>query len=273
MVETTWTPARRNELALRMMSAALLVPFAVLIIWGGGWITAFGCAFIGGVMAYEWVRMTNSPLMKAMTCLAFVPCLIAELGGLTVGGIALVLCSIIAFASHPSASQRLTSGFGLAYTAGMPLAVYAIRVDPAWDGILVAFILMIFVWVSDTGAFFTGRTLGGPPLASISPSKTWSGAMGGIALSAIAGIVIGSLLEGNMPLWAIIGAAISIAAQSGDMFESILKRRLGVKDSSRLLPGHGGVLDRVDGLGAAAVLVYTVLALTPVLVDTLGLLP
>lgn len=271
MSDTTWTPARRSELVLRMMSAALLVPFAVYVVWGGGWITAIGCAFIGAVMAYEWVRMTNSPAMKVLVCLAFLPTLIAAATSVPIGAAALGICSVLAYFGHPSAPKRLLSGFGLLYTAGMPFAVYALRVEPAWNGLEVVLVLMVLVWLSDTGAFFTGRTLGGPSLASISPSKTWSGAFGGVISCAVAGAAVAMLLELNPVSWAIVGVVISVVAQAGDMFESILKRRLGVKDSSRLLPGHGGVLDRVDGLGAAAIVSLVCLYGLPALVTALGL--
>ena len=272
MTGTTWTTARRKELALRFMSAAFLIPFALIVVWYGGAVSAVGCAFVGAVMAYEWVRMTNSPSMKILVTLAVIPAFVALFAGTLAGGGALILCSLLAAVTHPLASERFKSGFGLFYTAGMALAVYALREEPQWDGLLATLVLMIIVWVSDSGAFFTGRTLGGPALTHISPSKTWSGAFGGVIFSVLAGFLVAHFVGGNGVYWGAAGGIISIAAQSGDMFESLMKRRLGVKDASSLLPGHGGVMDRIDGLGAAAALVLAVLLAFPGVVQALGLL-
>ncbi len=271
MTSATWTKARRKELALRFLSAAFLIPFALIVVWYGGAVSAAGCAFVGAVMAYEWVRMTNSPSMKILVSLAIVPAFVALFAGTLAGGAALIVCAILAAVTHPLASERFKSGFGLFYTAGMALAVYALRVDMHWDGWLATLILMIIVWVSDSGAFFTGRTLGGPALTRISPSKTWSGAFGGIIFSVLAGFLVAHFVGGNGVYWGVAGGVVSFAAQFGDMFESLMKRRLGVKDASSLLPGHGGVMDRIDGLGAAAALALAVLLAFPSIVQALGI--
>ncbi len=271
MTGTAWTKARREELVLRLLSAAFLIPFALVVIWYGGAVSAVACAFVGAIMAYEWVRMTNSPSMKILVTLALVPAFVAFFAGTLAGGVALIICSILAAVTHPLASERFKSGFGLFYTAGMALAVYALRVEPQWDGWLVTLILMIIVWGSDSGAFFTGRTIGGPALTQISPSKTWSGALGGVIFSVLAGVLVAHFVGGNSLYWGVAGGVISVAAQSGDMFESLMKRRLGVKDASSLLPGHGGVMDRIDGLGAAAALALAVLLAFPMIVQALGL--
>lgn len=115
--------------------------------------------------------------------------------------------------------------------------------------------LLVVVWTTDISAYFIGRVLGGPKLwRRISPNKTWSGAIGGLVFAIAAGVVQALVTgQGQIVAWAAFAAFLSIASQAGDLFESAIKRRFDVKDSSRLIPGHGGIMDRVDGLVAAAI--------------------
>ena len=117
--------------------------------------------------------------------------------------------------------------------------------------------IVLCVWATDTGAYFLGSLAGGAKLApTISPSKTWSGLVGGVCFSAVISSACGLVFNaGDTPVLAMAGVAIALIAQAGDLFESAAKRRAGVKDSGRLIPGHGGLLDRVDGLIAALVAV------------------
>ncbi len=126
------------------------------------------------------------------------------------------------------------------------------------------------VWATDIAAFFAGRGMGGPRLApAISPNKTVAGLIGGVIAAAVAGAVVAVILDARwaadaLPfLLAGLGAILAVLAQAGDLFESWLKRRAGVKDSGTLLPGHGGVLDRLDGLVPVAVVVALIVAATP----------
>ena len=266
-----WNKARRTELLLRLASAAFLIPFGLYVVWSGGFVAAAGASMLAAVMAYEWVRMTYSPAMKYLTVLAAIPAWVAYFLGLAFGWIALLVCAVVAGFAHPLVRERFKSGFGVLYGAAMPLAVYTLRVEESWNGLIAALGVMVIVWASDTGAFFTGRTFGGPPLYHASPSKTWSGAFGGVVLSALTAAAIAGLTDRNVTDWAIVGIVVSVFAQAGDMFESMVKRRLGVKDASKLLPGHGGVMDRVDGLGAAAAVAVIALTAWPELIALLGL--
>jgi phosphatidate cytidylyltransferase len=143
---------------------------------------------------------------------------------------------------------------GIAYVAVAGASLAWLRADPD-AGRANLLLLVSIVWASDIGAYVTGRLAGGPRLApAISPGKTWSGAIGGL-LSAIAVGAVASLLldqAGRLPVACLVAACLSIVGQCGDLLESWVKRRLGVKDSGRLIPGHGGLFDRLDALLAAA---------------------
>ncbi|MGO7422410.1 phosphatidate cytidylyltransferase, partial [Rhizobium ruizarguesonis] len=161
------------------------------------------------------------------------------LAGVTAVGIALIIL------------QGTSRWFpaGLFYAGATGLALAAIRSDDR-PGLYAMLFVFSVVWATDILAYFVGRALGGPKLApSISPGKTWSGAIGGAVSALAAGVVlVHFLLPGAEIIAAFVALVLSVCSQSGDLFESFIKRKFGVKDSSRLIPGHGGVMDRVDGL-------------------------
>lgn len=259
-----------GELGLRLVSAAVLIPFALWVVWTGGVALAIGCGVFALAMGYEWVRMSASPLMKSFLPLAVIPVVITAITDPLVGVPALLFCAAVAGGLHPLPQERVYSALGLAYVAGMPLALFLLR-DGPWDGVTAALIIMGMVWGSDSAAYFSGRGFGGPPLTPESPSKTWSGAIGAVIFTTLCGALAARITGGSLPVWLVAGFLISVFAQMGDLVESRIKRRYGVKDASGLIPGHGGVMDRVDGLGivcAAAVIVFFSL---PFLRDALGL--
>lgn len=261
---------KSNELALRLASAAVLIPFGLFVVNEGGPVLALGCALFAGLMAYEWVRMTASPALTWLVLLAFLPSLIAPLLGLPLAVITLFVLALPAARVHPLQSEQLMSSLGYLYVAGMPLALYILREGP-WDGRTTALIIMAIVWGSDSAAYFAGRGFGGPPLTPESPSKTWSGALGAVIFTTVCGGVAARITGGDVMTWLISGAILSILAQSGDLMESMIKRRYGVKDASGLVPGHGGVLDRVDGLGIVCIVASIALLSVPEYVVRLGL--
>lgn len=142
---------------------------------------------------------------------------------------------------------------GLVYASAALVASVAVRLDPVWGFAALMFVLLI-VWLTDIGGYFAGRGLGGPKLwPRVSPKKTWAGAAGGfIASLAVAGGFAALGLGRLLPLL-LIGGVLTVISQLGDLFESAVKRHFGVKDSSRIIPGHGGLLDRLDGYVFAAV--------------------
>jgi len=205
-----------------------------------------------------------------MVSLAIIPPVVAGIVNPVVGLGALILCAAAAAALHPLARERSASGFAVLYTSGMPLALYALREGP-WDGVAAALIIMGIVWASDSAAYFAGRGFGGPPLSPESPGKTWTGSLGAVVCSVLCGIIAARITGGSVFEWAVFGGLISVLAQLGDLFESRIKRRYGVKDASGLVPGHGGVMDRVDGLGLVCVFSAVALYIWPALRQTLGL--
>ena len=148
---------------------------------------------------------------------------------------------------------------GVVYAAVPCLALMWLRQDPQF-GLAVTLWILTLVWATDTGAFFAGRLIGGPKLAPvISPKKTWSGLLGGMTAAALVGVAAAALREDWTP-GALAAASIVLAviAQGGDLLESSIKRHFGVKDTSNLIPGHGGLMDRVDGLLTVGIAVASV---------------
>ncbi|WP_018147179.1 phosphatidate cytidylyltransferase [Henriciella marina] len=263
---------KSRELALRLGSALVLIPFALFVVATGGLILAIACAVFAATMGYEWARMTASPIMPTTAVLAAVAVFAAHFGDWSVAAITLLISAAIIAAVHPARiNERAVAAFGVFYSAGLPLGLFFLR-EGEWYGQAAALILMGTVWASDTGAYFAGRGFGGPPLSPRdSPSKTWSGAIGAVVCSGLCGLIAAGLLDASRVAWLLAGVSISIVAQWGDLFESSLKRRYGVKDTSGFLPGHGGVMDRVDGLGMAAVFCAVLMALATGVHSTLGL--
>jgi phosphatidate cytidylyltransferase len=157
--------------------------------------------------------------------------------------------------AHITSLRPLWFGAGMIYAGIFFVSMLLLRSDPGL-GLVALIWLFAMIWTTDIAAYFTGRALGGPKLwPEISPNKTWSGAIGGTIGGLVAGaatlVVAGLSLR---PIHALVMLAVVIAAQLGDLMESAIKRRFGVKDSSQLIPGHGGLMDRCDSLVAAAAL-------------------
>ncbi|MEL6385997.1 MAG: phosphatidate cytidylyltransferase [Pseudomonadota bacterium] len=257
-----------GELALRLITAAVLIPFALAVVWLGGWSLALGAAAFALAMAYEWSAMSRLKWRKLAMAWVAIANLAVPWVGLSVG-LGVLCTGAIVFAGL-AGRDRLMAGFGLLYAGGLPLGLQALRMGE-WDGQSAALILMAIVWASDSAAYFAGRGFGGPPLSSDSPNKTWSGALGAVFCCTLCGAIAAGILNGNQVVWLLVGAGISVVAQGGDLLESSIKRHYGVKDASRLVPGHGGVMDRVDGLGAVCVIGGLILTASPGLVAALGL--
>ncbi|MFO1089813.1 MAG: phosphatidate cytidylyltransferase [Hyphomicrobiales bacterium] len=251
--------SRWRDLGVRVASAAVLIPIVLVDAWaGGGWFLLVVGA-IGAIMAKEWCRIVfASDLVQTVLHTA------ASIGALAIAlegryDLAVVFAAalwggsiaISAFRGEPLSKWTV---LGVPYVSLPPLAMLGLRQDPDF-GLAAILFLFAVVWAADTAAYFSGRIIGGPKLwPSISPNKTWAGLYGAMGGAAIAGAATGAF-AGLPSLWpvTVIAAVLAVVEQGGDLFESALKRAYGFKDAGRLIPGHGGLLDRVDGLVAAAV--------------------
>jgi phosphatidate cytidylyltransferase len=219
-------------------------------------------AAVGGILAWEWARLCSHGHLGFAGLLLIVMILLAialavflrDMTGIWALVVGAALVTALAMFEHDGRPYWL--GMGALYV-GLPcLAILWLRKQP--DGGLATLLwLFALVWATDTGAYLAGRLIGGPKLApTISPNKTWAGLGGGVAAAALVGLAAYWLLPaGNSPWLAAISGALALVEQAGDLFESAAKRQAGVKDSSNLIPGHGGALDRLDGLLAVSVAV------------------
>jgi phosphatidate cytidylyltransferase len=245
-----------EDLGPRILSAAALIPAAIgAALSGGPWLAgAAGAAVVA--MSYEYARMSEPKSLMP----AFLLCLIAAIGAIMAqswGQTTLALGWLLAFGVISALRRRDRAGIletagGVIYVGAPCVLFLALRAQNP-GGLEAVLGLFVVIWSADVAAYFAGRLLGGPKLwTSVSPGKTWAGTLAGVIAGVGAGAACGFWFEGPMVGWLIVGGVLSIVGLAGDLFESYLKRRFGVKDSSRLIPGHGGVLDRLDGLMAAS---------------------
>jgi phosphatidate cytidylyltransferase len=244
----------RSEMTLRVASAAVLAPLALITAYIGGWSFAafWGLAAIG--VFWEWTTLVAQSSravffaggvgLAAATGLAALgrplPAALVILGGA-------VLAGLLA-----PAERRIWAGAGMIY-AGALLPAVGLRTDGTLGFVAIVFLFAI-VWVTDILAYFIGRALGGPKLwPRMSPKKTWSGAIGGGLAAMIAGVLTAKAAGLDaVPALAVLAVILSTVSQLGDLFESGVKRLFGTKDAGHLIPGHGGLMDRLDGFLAAA---------------------
>lgn len=237
-----------------------MAPPALLAAWWGGYAFAVLIALAAAVMCWEWHGMVAKEFGWAGRAAA-AGCLVASLLAVSAPGAAVAVVAGSALASAalwPGGGERarLWAGFGALY-AGLPsVALVWLRGDPEM-GRETVFWLLFLVWATDTGAYAFGRLIGGPKLMPrVSPKKTWAGLAGGMVSAGMVGVAMAWSLALPSPVGLAVGSALlAVVAQAGDLLESWVKRHFGVKDSSSIIPGHGGVLDRVDGLLAAAAVV------------------
>lgn len=247
-----------GELAKRAAASVVLIPLALVFAYVGGWaFAAFWAVAAVGVL-WEWKSLAGRSERQVVLLLgSFAIVAAAALTVLSRPGLALAVVAIGALgcAIASSRQNRIWMGAGLVYAAAVVFPVVLLRSDSEFGFAGVIFIFAI-VWSTDIVAYFVGRAVGGPKLLPrYSPKKTWSGGVGGLIAAILAGILVARYfgIAGILPV-AMVAGMLSIAAQSGDFFESAIKRRFGAKDASQIIPGHGGLMDRLDGFIAAATL-------------------
>jgi phosphatidate cytidylyltransferase len=246
-----------SELALRVGSALVLVPLAIGTAYLGGWLFAlfWGAAAMG--VLWEWTALMTrndqrSVLLTGGASLALAVVLVAA--GHLLAAVVVLAMGAIGAASLALAERRTWVAGGIPYAGALALAPIVLRADDA-DGFLAVIFLFAIVWTTDISAYFAGRALGGPKLMpQVSPNKTWAGAVGGLIASVVVALALAKM-AGLTALFALamLAVVLSVFAQGGDLFESFLKRRFHAKDSGHLIPGHGGLMDRLDGFVSASV--------------------
>lgn len=259
-----------SDLGARIVSGLVLAIGGLIAAWHGGAWLAGACGAAVVVMSYEWARMSE----PEATMPAFLFALAGSLGAvmfaswnqLALGVGWMGACAAVSALRRHSFSAILETLGGTLYV-GLPCALFLWLRDRAPEGLETILTLFSVIWAADIFAYFGGKLIGGPKIArGLSPNKTWSGIIAGVAAGALAGAACGAVFgaAGSMiGIWLALGALIAFTGLMGDLFESFLKRRFGVKDASRIIPGHGGVLDRIDGLMAATLLTGAVLAAWP----------
>jgi phosphatidate cytidylyltransferase len=263
-------PSPNSDLPTRFAAAVAMIALALVAVYVGGWLFRALVLAAAALMLIEWGdmhkvsrRWSYAGVALLVANLLMVPEMLfpveemdAEISaesfypawsGFAVIGVSALILALV--------TRRLTMFGGFLYVAIPAFALLVL--NWAWFGLV--FWAMVVTWATDIFAYFAGRSIGGPKLAPrISPSKTWSGLAGGVIGAAVLGALAASWFKLGSPFF-YLGAPMGVIAQAGDLYESWMKRRAGVKDSGTILPGHGGVLDRLDGF-------------LPVVLVTLGLL-
>ena len=251
-------PWLTRELQQRVVSAAIVAALALAVLVWGTVPFAILLAAIGAAMSWEWCRIVRGNAVDAGTAVHIATTLAAAgLTAFSMAGLALAAVAIGAItvaALTTGTGRSILSGVGVLYT-GLPVIALAWLRSDGTLGLLAVLFVLLAVVATDTAAYFTGRTVGGPKLwPAISPNKTWSGLAGGVAAAALTGALFPHMTGSGWSSWLSgLGFFLALIAQAGDLGESALKRHFGLKDASELIPGHGGFMDRMDGVVTASV--------------------
>jgi phosphatidate cytidylyltransferase len=241
---------RFRDLGLRLASAAVLVPVALLGVWWGDGPFVALVALLAAGLIWEWAGITFGERAGAARIFGAIALIAVSLACAMEGVAWAVLLLLVAGAASLPLFPPRRFASGLLYVGAAAIALLWLRNRPQ-SGSLEVFFLLFVVWATDSGAYLAGRLIGG----RVSPAKTWAGLAGGMGMAFLIAALF-PLYVGASPAAALragsIGMGLALVAQGGDLAESALKRRFGKKDSGHLIPGHGGLLDRLDGLLAAA---------------------
>ena len=270
--EQAGPPSDRQNFFRRTASALVLAPLAIGAAFAGGWTFAAACTVTAALVLWEWSILVSRaadwrilapgvPVLCAAAVLAQGNSPGMAIAAVALGAVGAAVATGVGPGRRPARSVFWATA-GVLYAGIVLISPIVLRSDPQMGFAALAF-LFATVWATDIFAYLTGRRLGGPLLAPrLSPKKTWSGAIGGLAGGVVAGALVAYASAGTYPVAAgVLALILSIAAQGGDLLESSVKRRFGAKDTSALIPGHGGVMDRVDGFLVAALIAVVIGAL------------
>jgi phosphatidate cytidylyltransferase len=245
-----------RNLLVRVAAALVLAPVAIAIAYAGGWPWAVLVTLAAIGLYVEWLTIIGMAREARIAGSGAVALAIAGvcLATTQIDAALVVLALGLAAIALLSPRQRIWATAGYCYAAAAEIASVLVRLDQVY-GFVALILILLVVWVTDIGGYFAGRGLGGPKLwPRVSPKKTWAGAIGGFVASLAVSGGFAAFGLGRPGSFLLLGAALSVVSQAGDLFESAVKRRFGVKDSSHIIPGHGGLLDRLDGYVAAVVM-------------------
>ncbi|WAP67303.1 phosphatidate cytidylyltransferase [Jiella pelagia] len=252
-----------SDLRSRLISAVVLGILVCLLVFAGGWGFRLLCCATGFIVFDEWSRITRARRLRPHFTFGrrvFYFSLVAFAFGFELAAIVIFLAGtgFLAFIDrHERKADWLVGGLFYAAAATFPPGLLR---GADLSGLLTIGFLVTVVWSTDIFAYFAGRSIGGPKLMpSVSPKKTMSGAVGGLVAAIAFGALFAYAATGTvLPLVLLLAALLSVAGQAGDLYESWIKRRFGVKDSGRLIPGHGGLMDRIDALVVATAVAWLV---------------
>ena len=266
-------PNRNSDLPTRFAAGVVMIAVAAGATYASGWIFRILAVLAGALMLLEWGDMhrVRRPSTWIAVLLLIIPLLAlfeyyfpAALNNFYDGSYELLEEGFPGFALVAGlavvawlVSLRVAMGWGFVYIGAPTFALVFLN----WVWFQLTFWILLVTWATDIFAYFAGRAVGGPKLAPrVSPNKTWSGLVGGAVGAGVVGWIAGYYLQLDA-VFLYIGAPMGLIAQLGDLYESSVKRRLGIKDSGRILPGHGGLLDRLDGLLPVVIATFIVLVL------------
>ncbi|MGE0202868.1 MAG: phosphatidate cytidylyltransferase [Hyphomicrobiaceae bacterium] len=264
------------ELWVRLASALVMAAVALFLTWWGRLPFALLILAVSLAMSWEWARVVRGeaagPAFLTHMLAVSVAIVLAGFDLAVLGLLVAVVGAILVALQSLGLGSPAAAG-GVLYVAAPGISMIWLRSDPEFGFLAIVFLFLV-VWTTDTGAYAAGRLIGGPRLwPRVSPNKTWSGLGGGILAALVVSVLFARFVMGSGAVrLALVGIALAAISQAGDLAESALKRGFGVKDSSALIPGHGGFMDRLDGLVFAAAAAALVAVLTNVLAPGRSLL-
>ena len=244
---------------MRVLAAVVMAPLTIALAYAGGWLWALLVTLVSIGLFAEWLMVVGAG-SAALTGAGTV--VIAMMGAAVAFGAlkTAVVTGLIggAIVTLIARGKFIWAATGFAYAAAALLASILVRKDLV-NGFSALMFVLLVVWATDIGGYFAGRSIGGSKLwPRVSPKKTWSGALGGFVASLAVAAGFAACGIGKAVPLLLVSAALSVVSQAGDLFESAVKRRFGVKDSSHLIPGHGGLMDRLDGFVAAVLAAWII---------------